>query len=378
MNFNNLTKFLNMLIDIGIPGCSIIINYKHQQVYKNNFGYADIENKRPYTANSLINLWSASKPITCVAGMKLFEEGRFLLTDPVYKYLPEFKNMSIKKLLDGKEEFIPATIPILVKDLFSMTAGFTYDINTENMRAYKTETNGKCPTKLLCKYISKEPLSFEPGSHWAYSLCHDVLGALIEEISEKKFGDYVREKIFEPLNMKDSTFERTEKTISKMAMQYCYNYKKETAEKVSKDNMYYFGSEYQSGGAGIISTAEDYSKFVEMLINNGNTKDGENIISKAVIDLMRTNQMNSNMLKDFNWPHLTGYGYGLGVRTLISNQTSLSSLGEFGWSGYAGCYVLADPEKELSIFYSQHMYNNLEDFIHPRIRNIVYSCLEKN
>jgi CubicO group peptidase (beta-lactamase class C family) len=372
MNFDSLTDFVNGLLKI-IPGCSLIINYRHKQVYKKSFGYAELENKKPFSSSTKVNLWSATKPITCVAGLKLFEEGKFLLNDKLYDYLPEFKNMYKKtnyeiKLVDR---------PILIKDLFTMSAGFTYDINSVNMKAFKAETNGECPTYLLSKYLSKDYLSFEPGTHWSYSLCHDVLGVLIEKLSGFKLGEYINLNIFKPLGMSNSTFDRTNEIIKKMAYQYSYNSKNSIIERVTKDNMYYLGSKYQSGGAGIISTADDYIKFAEMLCNNGKTEKGKNIISKESIDLMKINQLNNEMVKDINWPQLTGYSYGLGVRTLIDKtKGSLSNLGEFGWSGYAGCYLLVDIEKELSVFYCQHMYNNQEEYIHPRIRNIIYSCLD--
>ena len=142
--------------------------------------------------------------------------------------------------------------------------------------------------------------------------------------------------------------------------------------------MFRLGSEYESGGAGLISSVDDYIKFANVLCNKGKTQKGEKILSECTIDLMRTNHLDKTSMKDFNWIQMRGYGYGLGVRTMIDKAKggSLSSIGEFGWGGAAGTYAMIDPENEITVFYAQHMLNNQEPYVHPRIRNIVYQCLE--
>lgn len=227
------------------------------------------------------------------------------------------------------------------------------------------------------KAIAQQTLSFEPGTHWQYSLCHDVLGGLIEVVSGKNFGDYLKESIFEPVGMKDTSFTFNQEVEKRMASQYIYQDESGRYEQISKHNCFRIGTDYESGGAGLISCTEDYGLFVNALCNDGVTASGERIISRATIDLMRLNHLCETALPDFNWAHLTGYGYGLGVRTMIDRAKggSLSPVGEFGWDGAAGSYALIDVDNRLGVFYMQHMKNGKHPYIHPRLRNIVYQCL---
>lgn len=379
MNFEVLTNFLDTLPKRGIPGVDCAIYYKNKSVYRHSAGYADVKSRRPITSDDLYYLYSATKVITCTAALQLFEKGRFLMTDPLYEYLPEFRDMDVRhKLSDGHIEKRPALNSIKVQDLFTMSAGLTYNINSEWINAVKIKTEGRCPTRQTVEAISKEPLMFEPGTHWNYSLCHDVLGALIEVISGQSFSNYLREHIFEPVGMKDTGFSVSDDKLGRIATKYCFNDKLKIAEETPADNIYKIGTEYESGGAGLISSVDDYILFANALCNNGRTIMGEKILSKCTIDLMRTNHLSDVALWDFNWVQMSGYGYGLGVRTMINKALggSVSSIGEFGWGGAAGAYVLIDPECELTVFYAQHLLNSMEPFVHPRIRNIVYLCLD--
>ena len=164
---------------------------------------------------------------------------------------------------------------------------------------------------------------------------------------------------------------------ARMAAQYAYDGAARTyAPKAGND--YVFGSEYESGGAGLISTVDDYMRFAETLCRFGISAEGERILSENSVRLMRMNHLTAQTQPDFNWTHLDGYGYGLGVRTLV-DPTRISTLslgGEFGWSGAAGAYVIMDPETELTVYYAQHMLNSQEEYVHPRLRNIIYAALQ--
>jgi len=375
MDFTKLKLFMDKITEWRVPGADCAVYYKNQPVFRYSAGYADIKSKRPFTSNELFFLYSTSKVITCTAALQLFEKGGFLMSDPLCEYLPEFSEMYIKKT--GSDELIKAHNEIKIRDLFTMSAGLTYDINSPSLRKIKKESQGKCPTREVIKALAQEPLVFEPGTHWNYSLCHDVLGGLIEVISGKKFSEYLQENIFNRLEMKDTGFYLTEEKRQRMATQYQFNDEKNCSEEILLNNVYKLGTEYESGGAGLISSANDYIKFANALCNNGKAENGRQILSRNTIDLMRTNHLGETSLKDFNWSQMIGYGYGLGVRTMIDKAKggSLSPIGEFGWGGAAGTYVIIDPENELSVFYAQHMLNSQEPYIHPRIRNIVYSCI---
>ena len=236
---------------------------------------------------------------------------------------------------------------------------------------------------------------FEPGTRWRYSLCHDVLGGLVSIVSGKKFRDYVQENIFDPLGMDRSCYHMTPEIDSKMAQQYVFvpddhqddfdittSQRKKVAAKGRfdvcgrRDNGP-FGPEYDSGGAGIITTVEDYAKLAAALANYGVGLTGERILSRGSVELLRTNALNESQLTDLNWPQLTGYGYGYGVRTLLDKAKagSVGNVGEFGWGGAAGATMLVDPSLNLGVFYAHHMLNPKEEYYQPRLRNAVYSCL---
>lgn len=377
MSFETLTRFLHSLTEeIGIPGVGCKVYHRHQEIYSHCAGFADRENRIPMTTGTLLNLYSATKVLTCATALTLLEKGKFLLTDPLYEYLPEFRQMQIRTVgKNGEEILSPAQSPIHIQDLFTMSAGFSYDKNTQNIRQAIQDTDGRAPTREVIRALSKDPLSFEPGTHWQYSMCHDVLAALVEVVAGKPFGAYVKEAIFDPCGMKTSGFQYSDSIFSRMAAQYQYNYETRQAACISKANDFLLGSQYESGGAGAFSCIDDYVLFVDAMANGGVARTGERILSPCTIDLMRTNCLDEARQRDFNWGQLAGYGYGLGVRTMVDRAKggSLGPVGEFGWGGAAGAYVMIDPDNQLAVFYGQHMRNNLEPYVHPRLRNIVYS-----
>lgn len=378
MKFEELKKFLDQITQWRIPGADCAIYYENKPVFRYSAGYADVKAKKPITPDQLYNLYSASKVVTCAAALQLFERGKFLMTDPVWEYLPEFKEMYLRKTAEnGVTELIKTHKSIEIRDLFTMSAGLTYDMDTPSIKAVREKTDGRCPTREIVKAIARDSLVFEPGTHWNYSLCHDVLGGLVEVVSGRKFGRYLDENIFQPLEMKDTGFYLTGGKEQRMAAQYSFDDKAKIAKKIPLTNKYTLGSEYESGGAGLISSVDDYMKFANALCNGGRSHNGERILSGRTIDLMRTNHLNEASLKDFNWLQMAGYGYGLGVRTMIDRAKggSLGPVGEFGWGGAAGAYVMVDPDNRLAVFYAQHLLNSQEPYVHPRIRNIVYNCL---
>lgn len=259
-----------------------------------------------------------------------------------------------------------------------MTSGMDYDLDTEEIRRVVTETEGKAPTMQVAKAMVQKPLCFQPGDHWQYSLSHDVLGAVVEAVSGKTFGEYLKENIFIPCQMNSTTFKCTPEVEKRMMAQYIRDEKTGVVTRTESKNRLALGTEYESGGGGLISSVEDYSCFVAAMANGGYTHTGKRLLSQHTIDLMRTNHLGTEQWKDFNWRHYKGYGYGLGVRTLVThhNSDANSPVGEFGWAGAAGCYLLIDPQNNISMFYTQHMLNNMESYVHPRLRNILYSCLE--
>lgn len=379
MNFTQLDQFLDSLWDLGIPGGECLIYQKRKPIYRHDYGYADKESQTKITSETLFNIYSQTKISTCVAALQLYERGKFLLTDPLSEYMPEFRDMTVSaEVSPGKRETVSAKNKIYIHNLFSMSSGYTYNCETEEIKAEKERSGGHSTTLEMVRAMAKTPLAFEPGTQWCYGLSHDILAGLIEVVSGKRFSVYLKENLFDPLGMKNTGMLADEAVKARMASQYTYNREKKSADKIGKENTFCLGSRYESGGAGLYSCVDDYILLADALANGGTGLSGNRILSRRTIDLMRTNRLSDEMLKTFDWDALAGYGYGLGVRTMIdpAGGGALSPAGEFGWSGAAGAYFLADPENELAVFYVQHMLDNLEPYVHPRLRNLIYAGLD--
>ncbi|MBQ4109413.1 MAG: beta-lactamase family protein [Clostridia bacterium] len=391
MKFDALKSFMDYLTSWRIPGNSVSVCINNNEVFNYQSGYADLENQIKMTSDKLFNIYSCSKVTTVTAALQLYEKGYFLLDDPLYDFIPAFKEMYIRNEEGVREK---AKNPITLRHLFTMTSGLTYNMETLAIKEAVKNGDGKAETLDIVNAIAKASLSFEPGTAWQYSLSHDVLAGVVEVISGKKFRNYVKENIFTPLGMNESYYSN-ELVKGRMAEQYKYINGKESdlvklqseTNNKSAGNIINVGkdvenlvlsTEHDSGGAGITTSVGDYSKLASALANFGLGASGERILSKGTVELLRTNQLNSPELsKNFNWSQLKGYGYGLGVRTLIDKAKSGSTgnLGEFGWGGAAGATVLVDPDIGLSVFYTHHMLNPHEEYYQPRLRNVVYNCI---
>lgn len=395
MNFTQLKRFMDKLVAWRIPGNDVSVWLDNREVFRYQSGYMDVEKKTPMSDNCLVNIYSCTKVATAVAATQLLERGDFVLDTPLYDFIPEYKDMHVK----GKDGCLrKAEKPITIRHLFTMTSGMTYSLTSEIRKEASDKTDGRFDTVEVVKLMSKMPLSFEPGERWQYSFCHDVLAAVVEIVSGKKYRDYVKENIFDPLGMTESFFHKTPDIEKRMAPQY--NFVTSEADtsnqtggftqsvdlskcggslvRTDGSNSLVFGAEYDSGGAGIITSVADYVKLVNALANRGMGATGERILSPFSVELMKRNQLSCEQIKTFSWEQLRGYGYGLGVRTMVdpAEAGSLSSVGEFGWGGAAGASVFVDTELKLGVFYAHHMLNPQESYYQPRLRNAIYSCLD--
>lgn len=392
IDFTPLKEFMDSLTDWIIPGNSINVYYKNEPVFCYSSGYSDIEKKDPMRDDMFLNIYSCSKVATVVSALTLVEKGLISLDTPLYDIIPEYRYMNV---LQENGDFKKAEKIITIENLFTMTAGLTYRFDSCGIKKAQSLTNGKMDTVTVARCIADDPLIFEPGTMWNYSFCHDVLAAVCEIVSGKRFSLFVRENVFLPCGIENAEFHHNEAVLFNMATQYKYEISEnidavsaqrgESAgkhgelTKVSYKNLSFtLGPLYDSGGAGIITTVKDFAKLANALANFGVAKTGERILKKETVESLRTNRLSKSQLKGFNWPQLSGYGYGLGVRTLIDKEKSNSNgpIGEFGWGGAAGATVLVDAENELSFFYAHHMLNPQEEYYQPRLRNALYSCFK--
>lgn len=385
--FDKVGAYMDALVEEKrLAGCSVMLMLKDELVYEHYTGYADLEAKKPVTEDTLYRIYSMTKPVTVTAALQLYEQGKFLLNDPVSAYLPEYKRMQVAvQKEDGRYELCPAERDIRIRDLFCMTSGMSYDGNsclTEKLTGeflkglYESFERESCPTREFVRRAAELPLAFEPGTRWKYGISHDILGGIVEVISGERFGDYVKHHICEPLGMEDTAFHMEEEKLSRLAKIYTRKDGDILPCNTIFQKNYTLKSLCESGGAGLISSLSDYMKFASALTRGGTSADGVRLLGNQTVKLMRTDCLGE--LKAFmNWPVLSGYSYGLGVRTLVDPAEGgvNGSVGEFGWSGMAGSYVAMDSEKELTIVYMQQLVPSTEEYIHPRLRNIVYGCL---
>ena len=389
MDFQALCDLMDRFTAWRIPGNSVCICKDGMEIFSYHSGFADVENQVPADPDRVVNIYSCSKIATVTAALQLYEKGWFLLDDPLYAFLPEYKQMYLTAA-DGVKE---ARTPITLRHLFTMTSGLTYNMNTPAFERARELTGGKMDTVTVARCIAQDPLSFEPGSAWQYSLSHDVLAAVVEVISGQKFRDYVKTHIFDPLEMETACYHNGQ-IQDRMAQQYRFVDGNDTdpiacqsgaagggiggeIRLETKANGFVLGTEYDSGGAGITVSVRDYAKFCAALANGGTGGNGAKILSSGTVELLSANQLNEEQMRNFNWAQFKGYGYGLGVRTLINKAAgSVGNLREFGWSGAAGAVAVMDTKEHIAKFYAHHMLNNQEEFCMPRLINTLYGCLK--
>ena len=381
MNFDRLKSFLDYeLPSYGIPGSDTIIYHGRNEVFRHTTGYDSLKDKNPMNPSALYNLYSCTKVATAVAATQLIERGMIVVTDPIYDYFPEFKDVrvavrdDIGSLIDTR----PVKNHITIHHLLTMTSGLNYNLDVPAIKRFKEETDGKCPTVKFPSYLAAEPLDFEPGERWCYGLSLDVIGALIELVSGVSLGEYMNENIFDPIGMKSTSFGFTDENVKRLATQYNYDPDRCAAVEIPKNfNRYVFGTEYESAGAGLISSVDDQIMFVDTLTYLGLAKNGNRILSERGVNLIRSDMLSAEVYPSFNVSHFRGYTYGYGVRVNKAPHLygNLSPLGEFGWDGAKMSYISCDPENKISMFHAEHM-GGLYAKVWPRLRNLLYSSFD--
>ncbi len=300
------------------------------------------------TGRERLRMYSCSKPITAVVAMRLVEEGKLCLDDEVEKYLPEIADCFI---LSEMGERLPLRRKMTIRHLFTMTAGFTYNVNTQAILDLVRE-NPNATLKNMIGAFVKSPLSFEPGERFQYSLCHDVLAAVLEAVENKRFSQIVKERVFQPLGMNDSTFENVSSGLAEQ-----YTAKEDGSVAPMKNvNELLPTLAYESGGAGLISTVDDYAKFARALAVGGVGENGVRIIGEQALAVLSREQIGEvSANNQFTCVQGAEYGYGLGVRVRKTATKWGLGAGEYGWDGAAGSYLMIDPNTQSSVVMGMHV-----------------------
>lgn len=363
---------------------SIVIKDNEVVQYK-GYGYADAESKKPMPKNAIFRIMSQTKAITSVGIMILYEQGKLLLDEPIYHFIPEFKNpVVLDKFNDADTTYttVPAKREITFRDLLTHTSGLDYtDIGSSKVQAIYTKNHipsglGYFDSDLLdrMKALGKLPLSFQPGEKWQYGLNSDLLGCLIEVISGMNLDDFFKKNIFEPLGMNDTYFNVPASKADRLATVYTEDSLhhvikwSHTFRHIDPDyptmNKHYF-----SGGAGLSSTAFDYAIFMQMLLNGG-IYNGHHILSKRSVEMMTSGQLEPGISGNDN------FGLGFQITSEKSEAGGARYAGSFSWGGYYGTTYWADPKAHLVCLFMTQQTPNSHGDVERKFESLVYSSFK--
>jgi CubicO group peptidase (beta-lactamase class C family) len=374
-------------VELGkLPGAVVMLSRRGKVVYSGAFGFQDPVKKTPMRADTIFRIYSMTKPLVSVAAMMLVEDGVVQLTDPVPRFLPAFKEL---KISTGTAE-VPAERQMTVQDLLRHSAGLAYGELTKNstvkdmlataglvkpgVRDY--DTRDLTPAEQV-ERLSRIPLIHQPGTTWEYSLASDVLGRVVEAASGQRLGDFLAERLFKPLQMVDTAFWVPQEKLERLAQPF------ETDP--ASGNKYPLVDvsappKNDSGGAGAVSTAMDYLRFGQMLLNGG-VLDGQRIMSRSTIKLMTSDHLGTRITAPLSPGELLlgtpGYTFGLGfaVRQTDGIAGVHGSAGEFMWAGYAGTYFWVDPKEEIVGVYMSQAPSPIRAYYRKLIKQLVYQAI---
>ncbi len=378
----DIEKLMQHFLDVGPVGCCVSINQGEETLFEHYCGYADAAKTKPLGPEHYFRMFSMTKVVAALCGLIQYERGMFKLDDPISEYLPEYKHMTVQvKREDGGWDIVESKVPITLRHAFSMSVGMLAhdgsptDEETKKMqqRLGGNKNCNKYDHLTETRALASVPMLWEPGEHFQYGVGLELMAAVVEVTSGMGLGDFMQKNIFDPLGMKDTGYrfsgDMQSLTVDGVMRAPDGSFSIHPMMPMM-DRLTMPDSVYECASTGLISTLRDYTKFAKMLANGGRLGDVQ-IVGRKSINLMRQNMLGEQALKDFTAFHdLPGYGYGMGVRTMMDlSQGCNSSVGEFGWTGLMGTWVGIDPEEKTSIVYMHQMFPNMEAYMHPRIRN---------
>jgi CubicO group peptidase (beta-lactamase class C family) len=364
-------------VDKGtIPGVTVMVARKGQIGWFDAIGRQSPAADAPMTRASIFRIFSMTKPIVSVGIMMLLEEGRFLLADPVAKFIPEFAEQKVGVEHNGKLELVPVQRPMTIQDLLRHTSGITYD-HTGNGLVQQLYQQSRLRSRKISNaehavMVAGLPLMCQPGSEWNYSRSTDILGRIIEVVSGKSLGAFLTERILAPLQMAETAFHTATENAGRLAEPFANDPwsgdKVQLFDMLEKPVM-------ESGGGGLVSTTMDYARFSQMLLNGG-TLDGTRIVGRKTLELMASDHLNAGVkVVSPLMPPGHGFGLGFAVRTHKGIAPFPGSPGQFFWSGMAGTFFFIDPAEDLfTVFMMQGP--GQREYIRNLLRDLVYAAVE--
>ena len=378
--------FKNEVATGKIPGAIVLIQQHGKPVYHESFGVQDVVSKAPITDQTIFRLFSMTKAITSVVAVKMVDEGKLSLADPIAKYIPSFANVKVgveKKADDGTKtlDLVPPDRPPTVLDLMRQTSGITYGFYGDSLvrKAYKAADiyAGDFDLAEFAERIAKLPLHNQPGALWQYGHSTDVLARIMEIVSGKRLSNLEREQLLDPLGMNDTGFFITDPEKKKLMAQPMPN---DSDFRVGRENRPDIPKKMEFASGGMVSTMADFARFAEMLLNGG-TFQGKTIISQKAFALLTTDQVGpgSGVDRDYFYFPGDGFGFGLGlaVRTEPGNAKPPppGSLGELKWDGASGCYFVIDRKQDM-FFVLLEQTPSERQRIQRALKQLIYEAME--
>ncbi|WP_144602437.1 serine hydrolase domain-containing protein [Algoriphagus algorifonticola] len=380
---NRIDSTLNSFVESGnVAGISALVYEKGEEVYFNAFGYADREAGVPMDRNTIVKIYSMTKPVTGVALMSLYEEGKFQLDDPLEMYLPEFSDMKVYQGVekDGKMILVDAERPISIRDITRHTAGFPNRNDIPGLSEVMAEKDARSFNNTLASMAQKmgsTPLWFHPGTQWEYGLSVDVQAYLVEKIAGVPYKEYVQQTILDPLGMNETQYYVPENLRNRVAAMYNRTGEGQLERIVDSVAHEFNFNEWPltPGGFGLTSTLDDYMKFAQMLVNNGSYK-GVQILEPETIKLMSTDHLPDSITEKSWLPSKGNVGFGIdfAVRKAPPSDEKENNgvVGEFFWDGAASTLFWVDPVNEITavLFVQLFPYDGIG--LHKKFRDAVY------
>lgn len=384
-----LGELATEMVETGyVAGVNCMVLQHGRELAYYEAGYRDVAGNKKMTRDTIFRLYSMTKPVTSAAAMILLEEGKIDLLDPVSKFLPGFQDQYV--IENGVK--IPVTKPATIQNLLNMTSGLVYPgegnpaeiRNTPLMEEIiaKLSTPEALKTVDIANRIGELPLAFMPGTTWQYGLSADVLGAVIEVVSGMSYGEFLKKRIFEPLGMQDTAFYVPAARQNRLAKVY-----RETEDGLVEEHFSHLGIQntmerepaFESGGAGLTSTIDDYARFTQMLLQKGEYQ-GRRILSPETVRFMTTAHVSAQQQRGVEtWESLAGYTYGnlMRIMTLPESAGGLGSLGEYGWDGWLGTYMMNDPAHDLTFLMMYQRTDSGTVGYSRKMRNVLFAALEE-
>lgn len=384
-----IAPWMDRLIDEGrLAGLSVMVSRRGRTAFARACGNADLARGTPFSLDTVTRIYSMTKPLTSVAVMQLYEQGRFQLDDPVARFLPEFAAMQVATGGNrAKIETEPASRPITIRDLLTHTAGLTYGFMEATLVDALYREHGidfLAREGTLAEMSAKAasvPLLAQPGAAWNYSVATDVLGHLVAVVSGQAFADYLREAVLSPLGMVDTDFHVRPELMPRFCA--CYAYDRERALRPFDDSVetaFSRSPAIASGGGGLVSTAADYMRFCRMILNRG-AIDGRRLLGRKTVALMTSNHLAGDLAAmgtpRFAETSYSGIGFGLGFSVMLDPARAqiLGSPGEVAWGGLASTAFWIDPAEDLAVVLMTQLVPSSALPIRRELRVLTYAAL---